>query len=107
VFAQSWILVNTPVPEGFPGCLLEAHGDACTLLGSTDMDGVTIPIDRFVANDNFAAGLSNLLQNDAWPAKGPSGWRYIADILSFKPLFTANLRPIGVLWRTVNASASP
>lgn len=37
---------------------------------------VIIRFGRFVANDNIAAGLNDLLQNDAWHAKGQSGWEY-------------------------------
>ena len=51
----------------------DALGNECALLSSVDLGGVTTRFGGFVGDDYFAADVPDLLQNDAWRAKGPSG----------------------------------
>ncbi len=77
LLSQSWILVNTSVREGLPTSFLEALANKCALLSSVDPGGVTREYGEFVTDDDFAAGLSKLLRDDAWLAKGEAGWTYV------------------------------
>jgi hypothetical protein len=44
------------------------------VLSSADLGGVTTRFGQFVGDDDFAAGLTDLLQNAAWlPRGGPDG----------------------------------
>jgi glycosyltransferase involved in cell wall biosynthesis len=77
LLSKSWILVNTSVREGLPTSFIEALANQCALLSSVDPGGATSEFGRFVTDDNFADGLAELLQDDAWRAKGLAGWEYV------------------------------
>jgi glycosyltransferase involved in cell wall biosynthesis len=77
LLSKSWILVNTSVREGLPTSFIEALANQCALLSSVDPGGATSEFGRFVTDDNFANGLAELLQDDAWRAKGLAGWEYV------------------------------
>ena len=79
LLSQSWILVNTSVREGLPTSFIEALANKCALLSSVDPGGATRRFGRFVADDDFAAGLRELLENDAWRSKGEAGWDYVRE----------------------------
>ncbi|MGB7933022.1 MAG: glycosyltransferase family 4 protein [Gammaproteobacteria bacterium] len=76
---ESWILVNTSMREGLPTSFLEAMGHRCALLSRVNPDGVATRFGYHAKDDDFAAGLSSLLEGDAWRDKGKAGYRYIRD----------------------------
>lgn len=76
---ESWILVNTSMREGLPTSFLEAMGHRCALLSRANPDGVTARFGYHVKDDDFASGLVNLLEGDAWRGKGEAGYHYVRD----------------------------
>jgi len=76
---ESWILVNTSIREGFPTSFLEAMGHRCALLSRVNPDGVTAQFGYHAKSDDFATGLANLLEGDAWREKGEAGYHYVKE----------------------------
>jgi len=92
ILSQSWILVNTSVREGLPTSFLEALANQCALLSSVDPGGVTQRFGHFVRNDDFATGLAELLENDAWREKGAAGWEYVRDSFEIESVIDRHLQ---------------
>jgi glycosyltransferase involved in cell wall biosynthesis len=67
------------VREGFPTSFLEALANRCALLSSVDPGGVTQKFGYYVRDDDFAKGLTALLENDTWRARGAAGWEYVRE----------------------------
>lgn len=76
---ECWILVNTSMREGFPTSFLEAMGHRCALLSRVNPDGVAARFGYHAKYDDFATGLANLLEGDAWREKGEAGYQYVRD----------------------------
>jgi len=76
---ESWILVNTSMREGFPTSFLEAMGHRCALLSRVNPDGVAARYGYHARYDDFATGLANLLEGDAWRKKGEAGYHYVKE----------------------------
>jgi glycosyltransferase involved in cell wall biosynthesis len=100
LLSQSWILVNTSVREGLPTSFLEALANKCALLSSVDPGGATSRFGRFVGDDDFAAGLAELLRNDAWRSKGEAGWDYVRETFEVNAVLD---RHMGVYQSAPNA----
>lgn len=79
ILEQSWILVNTSAREGLPTSFLEAMAHRCAILSSVNPDEVTERFGYYVRQGNFAEGLRQLLDKDAWKAKGEAGFCYVRD----------------------------
>jgi glycosyltransferase involved in cell wall biosynthesis len=77
---RSWILVNTSIREGLPTSFLEAMAHRCALLSHVDPDNVVTRFGHRVADDDFTTGLADLLDEDAWRAKGEAGYAYVRDL---------------------------
>jgi hypothetical protein len=78
---KSWILVNTAAREGLPNAFIEAAAHQCAILSAVDPDGFSSQFGHLVLNDDFAAGLRALLQDDLWKKRAddllndPRGYR--------------------------------
>jgi glycosyltransferase involved in cell wall biosynthesis len=77
VLSSSWILVNTSVREGLPNAFLEAAAHGCAILSSEDPDGFASRFGIRVEDDDFAAGLDQLLTADRWRERGGQGREYV------------------------------
>jgi glycosyltransferase involved in cell wall biosynthesis len=92
ILSQSWILVNTSLREGLPTSFLEALANRCALLSSVDPGGVTQRFGHYVRNDDFATGLAELLEDDAWREKGEAGWEYVRESFEIESVIDRHLQ---------------
>ena len=77
--AESWVLVNTSSREGLPNAFLEAAAHGCAILSTVDPDGFATRFGIRVVNDDYAAGLADLLRAEHWRECGQRARRYIRD----------------------------
>ena len=77
--AESWVLVNTSSREGLPNAFLEAAAHGCAILSAVDPDGFASRFGIRVTDDDFAAGLADLLRAEQWRTRGERARRYIRD----------------------------
>jgi glycosyltransferase involved in cell wall biosynthesis len=91
ILSESWVLVNTAVREGLPNAFLEAAGHGCAILSAVDPDGFASRFGALVRNDDFAAGLTELLQDDRWRARAEAGRRYIGETFELERAIDAHL----------------
>jgi glycosyltransferase involved in cell wall biosynthesis len=79
LLSKSWILVNTSVREGLPTSFLEALAHKCAILSSVNTEDVAMRFGYHAKKNDFAAGLSALLDNYQWQKKGEAGYKYVQD----------------------------
>lgn len=91
ILSESWILVNTSVREGLPNAFLEAAAHGCAILSAVDPDGFAGRFGALVRNDDFAAGLTELLREDRWRERGEAARRYIADRFELEKAIDAHM----------------
>ncbi|MFM8321420.1 MAG: glycosyltransferase family 4 protein [Chloroflexota bacterium] len=84
LLGSSWILANTAAREGLPNAFIEAAAHACAILSAVDPDGFASSFGWHVQNDDFAAGLRCLLENNAWRERAERGYRYVYDTFSLE-----------------------
>jgi glycosyltransferase involved in cell wall biosynthesis len=82
LFEESWILVNPAAREGLPNAYIEAAAHGCAILSAVDPDRFTTRFGYHVTDDDFAAGLRHLLQDDCWRKLGAAGRQYAADVFA-------------------------
>jgi glycosyltransferase involved in cell wall biosynthesis len=99
ILSESWILVNTSVREGLPNAYLEAAAHGCAILSAVDPDGFATRFGAPVRNDDFAAGLTGLLQQDRWRTRGEAGRKYISETFELERAVDAHL---AVYYQTMN-----
>lgn len=80
LFGQSWILVNTAAREGLPNAFIEAAAYGCAILSAVDPDQFTSRFGHLVQDDDFASGLSALLEQDRWQASAAAGRNYVREV---------------------------
>ena len=103
ILSESWVLVNTAVREGLPNAFLEAAAQGCAILSAVDPDGFASRFGVLVRNDDFAGGLTELLRDDRWRARGEVGRKYIAETFELERAIDAHL---AVYHQTMNRRAS-
>ena len=84
LLSKSWILANTAAREGLPNSFIEAAAHGCAILSAVDPDGFASRFGRQVTDDNFAAGLRYLLENDRWRGLAAAGYQYVRDTFSLE-----------------------
>jgi len=82
LYNRSWILVNTSAREGLPYTFVEAAARGCSILSSLNPDEFATEFGYYVDDDDFAKGLSWLLENNRWREKGKKGAQYVRKIFS-------------------------
>jgi glycosyltransferase involved in cell wall biosynthesis len=90
--SASWIVVNTSIREGLPNAFLEAAAHGCAILSSADPDQFASRFGAKVANDDFAAGLDQLLTGDRWRDCGARGREYIRTTFELELAMNLHLR---------------
>ncbi len=100
---ESWVLVNTSAREGLPVTYVEAAAYQCAILSAVDADGFAsrggFHVKPKLSNirqeelggvgtqvDDFAQGLSWLLENDRWRERGISGYKYVKETHNLGPV---------------------
>ncbi len=79
ILEKSWILVNPAIREGLPNSFLEALAYKCAILSSVNPENIAERFGYFVRDNNFAAGLKNLLKENNWKSKGEIGQKYVLE----------------------------
>jgi glycosyltransferase involved in cell wall biosynthesis len=77
ILSKSWILVNTAAREGLPNSFIEAAAYQCAILSAVDPDGFASQFGYHVTDDDFAKGLSFLLENNRWKSFAKKGYDYV------------------------------
>ena len=91
ILSESWIMVNTSVREGLPNAFLEAAAHGCAILSAVDPDHLATRFGALVHNDDFAAGLTCLLQEDRWRERGEAARSYIGETFEQERAIDAHL----------------
>ena len=105
ILSESWILVNTSIREGLPTSFLEGLANKCALLSSVNPGGATEQFGRYVADDDFATGLKELLAGDAWRRKGEAGWEYVRENFELDAVLDRHMRVYDALMTQGRRSA--
>ncbi len=79
VLAESRVFVNTATREGLPNSFLEAAAHGCAILSHVDPDGFASRFGHRVERDDFAGGLSRLLEGDRWRELGEAARRHVEE----------------------------
>jgi len=82
LLGRSWILVNTAAREGLPNAFIEAAAHGCAILSATDPDEFASNFGYHAADDDFARGLANLLEENRWRQRGEAGRDYVGKVFS-------------------------
>ena len=85
LLGRSWILVNTAAREGLPNAFLEAAAHGCAILSAVDPDEFASRFGHHAIDDDFAGGLSHLLEGDRWRRLGEAGREYTRQVFSLQP----------------------
>jgi len=79
ILSRSWVLVNPAAREGLPNVFIEAAAHRCALVSSLDPDAFVSRFGELAADEDYAAALRRLLENDTWRDKGQAGHRYVSE----------------------------
>ena len=77
ILKASWILINTSAREGLPTAILEGMACGCAILSGVNPDGVARRFGVHVTDNDYAAGLQSLLENEQWARKGEAARAYV------------------------------
>jgi len=91
ILGASWIIMNTSAREGLPNSMLEAAAHRCAILSSVDPDGFAVNFGLHVQDDDFEAGLRQLIAEDRWRERGQAAWRYVAETFATEPAIDAHV----------------
>jgi len=105
ILSESWILINTAAREGLPNAMKEGAAHACAILSSVDPDGFASRFGYFASQDDFIAGLEELLQNDNWRSRGQIGRAYVRDEYNLKRTIDMHLQVYESLTGGVHTSS--
>lgn len=87
---EAWVLANTSMSECLPVSFLEASAHGCAILSPHDPDAFATRFGRRVEKDDFASGLSWLLDG-YWKAAGEAGHRYVSDTHEYNKVIEMHL----------------
>lgn len=91
LLGKSWILVNTAAREGLPNAFIEACAHGCAILSAVDPDGFASRFGYQAHDDDFAAGLHYLLENDRWRTLAEQGYHYVCETFSLERAINRHL----------------
>jgi glycosyltransferase involved in cell wall biosynthesis len=74
---EAWIVCNTSLREGLPHSLQEGLAHGCALVARVDPDGLVSRFGVRVAQDDFEAAVSRLLDRDEWQHRGAQGRAFV------------------------------
>ena len=79
LYDGAWIMVNTASREAHPLTFFEAAGRGCAILSYVNPDDFASKFGHWAEQEDFATGLSELLENDNWQDRGRSGHAYVHE----------------------------
>jgi glycosyltransferase involved in cell wall biosynthesis len=85
LLGRSWILVNTAAREGLPNAFIEAAAHGRAILSAVDPDQFASRFGYHAFEDDFAGGLTRLLEGNQWQQLGEAGRDYVRQVFSLKP----------------------
>ena len=91
LLSESWIMVNTARREGLPNAFLEAAAHGCAILSAVNPDGFASRFGAFVPDDDFAGGLTHLLNGGAWRARGEQARAYVRQTFELESAIDRHL----------------
>jgi glycosyltransferase involved in cell wall biosynthesis len=81
---RSWIMVNTAAREGLPNAFIEAAAHGCAILSAVDPDQFASQFGYMARDDDFAAGLRCLLEDDHWRGLAAKGYEYVRQTFALE-----------------------
>lgn len=78
ILDRSWIIVNTAAREGIATATLEGLAHQCAVLSKVNSENEAQRFGYHAKDDDFAAGIRRLIQDDLWREKGIQGQRWVA-----------------------------
>jgi glycosyltransferase involved in cell wall biosynthesis len=85
LLGRSWILINTAAREGLPNAFIEAAAHGCAILSAVDPDQFASRFGYHATEDDFADGLTRLLEGNQWRQLGEAGRDHVRRVFSLKP----------------------
>ncbi|MCG8369878.1 MAG: glycosyltransferase family 4 protein [Proteobacteria bacterium] len=79
IYDGSWVFVNTASREAHPLTFFEAAGRGCAILSYVNPDDFASRFGYWAADEDFARGLRELLDNDNWRERGRLGHAYVRE----------------------------
>ncbi len=104
ILSRSWILVNSSLREALPTTFIEAAAHRCAILSYLDPDGFASRFGQIVRPGKLGDGLRQLLQNDAWRARGEAGYDHVRGVYSVEGAID---RHVEVYRRALQIDQSP
>ena len=95
ILEQSWVLINTSWRENLPVSYLEAAARKCAILAYDNSDDFSSAFGYWARRgdlDDFAKGLTFLLEGDRWRALGERGYEYVRTTHEFDTAMDRHLR---------------
>lgn len=92
ILDRSWIMVNTAAREGMPTAMLEAMASRCAILSQVNPDNVATRFGYHAESGDFERGLTVLLKDDAWRARGEAGLEYVRSRHELQAVIDKHIR---------------
>lgn len=89
---RSWIMVNTAAREGLPNAFIEAAAHGCAILSAVDPDQFASQFGYLTRDDDFAAGLRCLLEDDRWRGLAAKGYEYVRQTFALEHAIDRHLK---------------
>jgi len=80
ILEKSWVMVNCAIREAMPNAIIEAAAHQCAILSSGNYGGFASIFGYHAKDDDFRAGLRDLLKNGKWKECGQRGCDYIKEV---------------------------
>ncbi len=80
ILSKSWVICLPSIREGLPIAFLEALAHKSAILSYVNPDNFAGRFGYHAADENFEAGLKELLKGDLWRKKGEDGYKFINEV---------------------------
>jgi glycosyltransferase involved in cell wall biosynthesis len=91
-YEKAWILINTSAREGLPYTFMEAAAFGVAILSALDPESFATRFGYYAEEDDFEAGLEELLRNDLWRERGEAGAQFVAETWNEENCLDEHLR---------------
>ena len=97
ILEKSWVMVNTATREALPNAFLESAAHECAILSYVDPDGFASNFGYHAADEDFARGLSYLLEGERWKERGRRGREYVKQTFEMDLAISQHMDVYGAL----------